>query len=183
MTEANRTVAFLVHYLVGHSFGSKVGFELARRLESDGSVVELTMLDAGIAASALQEPAGGLAELMLPKAVFDSLNASGKVDPVALLGKAIELGMVSDEVSQAQFDVFCRAADEQLKLSYRYQPTGQFAGQVTLIQAAEGLVISPYRQEIVEHLEQWCELPVVVLAVGGDHRSIVKEVGLFALLG
>jgi amino acid adenylation domain-containing protein len=159
--------------LMGHSFGGAMVFELAHRLGSNGDEVSLVLLDSVLATPSLQQKNTTLAELLLGRSSVDSLSDS--LSNRQLYQQLLDVDMLPEELSLAQFELYCLAAKQQMALSGSYQPSKKFTGLTYLVMASQGLLVNEAKEEILEHIQAWCQQPLRTSVVEGDHLSVIKN--------
>lgn len=163
------------YQLVGWSFGGLVAFEMARRLLDQGCAVRLlALLDTSFAtAESSLEPNRFLTEVArshgLPGSPEDP-RAPGGMDGLARLASELHISAGLERESARRV---VNMAFTCLRAAHRYVP-GLYGGPLALLRAAEAAEGGPRPAEEAFDWGRWCQRPVRLYRVPGDHYSMTR---------
>ncbi len=175
------------YYLLGHSFGGVIAFELARALELRGNTVDILLAD-----SLLGYQVPGQEDLSLPQLLLSEQELRTICDKYQCLPEALSEAQLFDSLTEKNsvpvlvdlevFQRYCVAVKKQMDLYCCYRPSAATGAKLTLIEAHQGLAQAAFRTSVHQHIQKVCEQPIKIVDVAGTHFSLIEQTSLFTLL-
>jgi thioesterase domain-containing protein len=163
--------------LMGHSFGGRIAYEVARRLEADGHAVTLALLDS--------LPSDSLVDVSYPNMAEDDetlarwLQATSTIEPTRTenyVETLVREGRVSESGLRALLDM----TKAQFRINRGFKPSDVLSStRVRLFYATRSLIGAHPHAAILDDLRAWCPSATAV-AMPGDHFSILRDGALLA---
>lgn len=116
--------------------------------------------------------------LLSDRVLTKAKNKAGTVTDEALFYKLVFLNLLPIGLNLVQFGLYCRASEQQLTLFRHYQPSAKLTSKVSLIQAEQGLVVASHRAETIDHIQSWCDHPLDISNVAGNHFTVIDNSAL-----
>lgn len=167
-------------YLVGHSLGGSIIFEMAVRLSQMGREVELVFLDSILFPANHSEIGIGLDRLGYLKVLWERIYhtpAPEELDESQLFERVrdqlVELGMMDAASADAKLNRFIDVYVQQIQWFGEYRPQAKFPGKVTLLHADDGAIIGEFKPMVFERIQASLESELITLEVTGDHYSML----------
>ncbi|WP_076585068.1 non-ribosomal peptide synthetase [Vibrio ostreicida] len=172
-------------WLMGHSFGGRVAYEVARQLEALGWDVRLFLLDVILTNEAL--PAD---ETPHTEQEMKSTFVAGLCDwlgiPVPEMpdSEAFDLAQATHDVTQKlqamglgsaqglSLEQVWSVYQRQSSMNTGYCPRGKFNGPVSLLYCDE---LRPFLDRVHAQYQAWCSHTITAQSVSGEHNSMLKR--------
>jgi nonribosomal peptide synthetase DhbF len=174
------------YYLVGHSFGGAVAFEMAKRLEASGGEVGfVALLDSGMPSGSNATDAALNVQALRALAYVYAQDI--ELEATALEGLAeeeqlkqikphlVQMGLVREDAGLAMVRGLLNIFKTQLRMSY--QPDGAQVQQLLFIQARERFEAAelPALESALSHWRRLSKRPLLRTFVSGDHLSMLSQ--------
>ena len=172
-------------WIMGHSFGGRVAWEVGRQLESAGVKVYLFLLDVILTNDVFAGEEAEQSESDVKSAFIGGLcDWLGIPLPSGQDDHAFDLTLATQEVrhrlSEMGFGVdqpfsiddFWEVYQNQSLMNRKYQPQGSFHGGVTLLYCDE---LKPIFAPVMVDYQRWCTQSVNHQNVRGEHNSMLKS--------
>ena len=175
------------YYLVGHSFGGSVAFEMAKRLEASGREVKfVALLDSGMPSGS--DATDAALNVQSLKALAYVYGREIVIDAEALEGLAeeeqlklirphlVEMGIVREDAGLNMVRGLMNISRAHVRMSY--QPDGTQVQQMLFIQAEERFDAAAELPVLERAIAQWKRLskrPFVHAYVPGNHLSMLSQ--------
>lgn len=163
------------YYLLGHSFGGSVAFEMARVLEQQGHSVYLIMCDS-ILSNAGQRKAHRLDDY--PN-MGEELGDSELISELQLSGSTRnedDNELLHDYISKIEESKVLKGItavyEMQVSLFESYKPSGTLRAETTLIYGEGSNYFTNYLTDVLESYKYYCETDVSVYPTKGGHFSM-----------
>ena len=177
-------------YLVGHSFGGCIAFELARKLEACGMQVGLVLLDCYLYQEKVLKNnslADEAIELLHSRTKAQALDEQGCQHKTMENKKSDLLKMMQIEFGNADPVLLSKILEnkllslqKQIEIWQGYQPYDAFEGKINLICASKGLAVEG-ETELKIGYQPYSQQPVAVQSTPGGHLSMLTMLNAQAL--
>ncbi|MCG7550582.1 SDR family NAD(P)-dependent oxidoreductase [Pseudoalteromonas sp. Of7M-16] len=165
-------------YLLGHSLGASVVYEMACLLRNVGCKVHIFMLDSELYAQGDISLSAFFQFFVRDKQVAHTLahkQAQGD-DVVAPLAQALlDEAAVSTEHSKAYLQQIMHAYAQQILMGLQYVPSQKYDGDITLLLAKQSHMGGENRQQTLAKYRRYCLQNIPLFSVSGGHYSVLEK--------
>jgi len=165
------------HRLLGHSFGGRLAFEVAIRIEAAGEPVRLVLLDALPGNDLVDIRYNALADTDDAAASWLLAALGAKVGDRPGVTALIESGIVAP----GQAAAFLAVTRAQLRINRTYRPVRAFLGPIQMIYATRSLIGAKDPDAILRDLRTHCPAAQIA-AMDGDHFGMLRGGAVIASL-
>ncbi|MDP4536964.1 SDR family NAD(P)-dependent oxidoreductase [Alkalimonas collagenimarina] len=165
-------------YLLGHSLGASVVYEMACLLRNVGRKVHIFMLDSELYAQGGISLSTFFQFFVRDKQVANTLahkQAHGD-DVVAPLAQALlDETAVSTVHSKAYLQQIMHAYAQQILMGLQYVPSQKYDGDITLLLAKQSHMGGENRQQTLAKYRRYCLQNISLVSVSGGHYSVLEK--------
>lgn len=171
-------------YLVGHSFGGRVAFEVMRKLEAEDKTVKLIFLDTILTDQNFEDGSAVPSEMEIKMSFITGIsNWLGLDLPISPYSEAFDIDEASDFIAHElaiqgfchqggfSIDGFWQVYKQQEMMNRSYTPSGQCVGDLHLLCCEETM---PYIQEILGANSLYSTRDIHSTIVAGEHNSMLQ---------
>ncbi|MBQ4839760.1 SDR family NAD(P)-dependent oxidoreductase [Pseudoalteromonas luteoviolacea] len=165
-------------YLLGHSLGASVVYEMACLLRNEGRKVHIFMLDSELYAQGDISLSAFFQFFVRDTQVANTLahkQAQGD-DVVTPLAQALlDEAAVSTEHSKAYLQQIMHAYAQQILMGLQYVPSQKYDGDITLLLAKQSHMGGENRQQTLAKYRRYCLQNIPLVSVSGGHYSVLEK--------
>ncbi|WP_241566832.1 non-ribosomal peptide synthetase [Hahella sp. KA22] len=172
------------YYLLGHSFGGRVVFELARKLEARSQEVHVIILDTVLSNSILSSEVSAMPDMSVAEKVLhviDEFLGEASIDPNRNFPSAKEKvkqlmvmgGLLPANGNTQLLDGFLEVYAAQESLFNQYKPSGRLDGKLLFLYSEDSYPGGKLLLAI-ENYNQLCAQPINAHKVDGGHVSMLR---------
>nr|WP_013933283.1 SDR family NAD(P)-dependent oxidoreductase [Pseudoalteromonas sp. SANK 73390]CBK62731.1 tmpB [Pseudoalteromonas sp. SANK 73390] len=165
-------------YLLGHSLGASVVYEMACLLRNFGHKVHIFMLDSQLYAQGDMSLSDFFQFFIQDTEIAKSLahkQAHGEdvIEPLtqALLAEVSASAQYSHDYLQQLMRVYA----QQILMGLEYIPSQKYDGDITLLLAQQGHMDGEHRQQTLAKYRRYCLQDINIVSVSGGHYSVLAN--------
>lgn len=169
-------------YLLGHSLGASVVYEMACMLRNQGRNVHIFMLDSqlyaegGICLSRYfrffvqdEQAAEAIAQCRIRGEDASDLLRSSLINEIATRNGG------ADNMRRESLEKLMSVYAHQILMGLDYVPSQKYDGDITLLLAEEGNVGGYNLQKTIDKYSRYCLENIRTISVKGDHYSVIAK--------
>ncbi|MGI0116123.1 amino acid adenylation domain-containing protein [Zooshikella sp. RANM57] len=180
------------YFLLGHSFGGRVVFELARKLEALGHEVKVIILDTVLSNSILANEIITMSDMSVAQKVLQVVDEFTREMPQPVNNESLEPkeqlkqlmvtgGLLPANGNHQLLDGFLQVYAAQEALFEQYVPSGKLQGKLYFLYGAESFIANKITLARLSY-NQYCAQKVDEYKVEGGHVSMLRPKNVHSIV-